>query len=387
MAARSVLTLLLACGLTCGGIARGAEVVISDLGQPSAMRSSNSSHMGNSRTYGASPIGHPTTLGQPTPATRYGSRNQDGYRQIQFQDVTIPTAAGSSVGTGVARPVVGNQQIPTPTRTTVPMSEPISEWGPSEEIFSDDWDMACGGCSDSGCTGCGGCGRRQGLVLDLWLSQGFTGNPDDPQNNFNVPVTFNDRAIEYQMNQLYVSLGRAVNTDGHQWDVGGQVDLLYGTDYYFTQAVGLETRIDGSNRWNRSGPRGAGAALYGLAMPQLFAEVYAPIGHGVSVKFGHFYTTIGYESVMAPENFFYSHAYTMQYGEPFTHTGMLADMTIGPRLNIHAGFTRGWDTWEDPNNQLGFLGGYSWTSPSRLASLAMTVHASNEDPAGNFNRT
>lgn len=248
------------------------------------------------------------------------------------------------------------------------------------------------GCSGGNCgdCGCGGCGRgrgHKGIVLDFWLAQGFTWNPDDPRNNFNLPVTFNDRANEYQMNQLYLALGREVSTSS-SWDVGGRVDLLYGTDYFFTQAAGLELRSDGSPRWNSSdGPRGTGAAMYGLAMPQLYAEVFAPLGPGIRFKMGHFYTTIGYESVMAPENFFYSHAYTMQYGEPFTHTGMLAEFSLTRRLDVHAGFTRGWDNWEDPNGQLGFLGGISWTAPSELASIALTVSASNEDINGQNNRT
>ena len=249
-----------------------------------------------------------------------------------------------------------------------------------------------GGCGGR-CGGACGPGCRQGLggiVLDFWLAQGLTWNPDDPTNGFNLPVTFNDRADEYQLNQLYLVLGSEVSTDGG-WDLGGRVDLLYGTDYFFTQAAGLELRSDGTPRWNSSdGPRraaGSGAAMYGLAMPQLYMEVFAPIGPGINVKFGHFYTAIGYESVMAPENFFYSHAYTMQYGEPFTHTGMLAEMPLTRRLDMLAGFTRGWDNWEDNNGQLGFLGGLSWTAPSELASVALTVHSSNEDADGQNNRT
>jgi hypothetical protein len=174
---------------------------------------------------------------------------------------------------------------------------------------------------------------------------------------------------------------------GYGWDVGGRVDFLYGTDYFFATALGLETHRDGTPRWNsEDGPRGAGAALYGLAMPQLYAEVFAPIGRGLSVKMGHFYTILGYESVMAPANFFYSHAYTKQYGEPFTHTGLLASYDYSPCLTIHGGFTRGWDTWEDPNNTLGFLGGFTWTSPSKATAFGFALHTGNEDAAGDYSR-
>ena len=46
-------------------------------------------------------------------------------------------------------------------------------------------------------------------------------------------------------------------------------------------------------------------------MPQLYAEVYAPVLSGLTFRLGHFYSTIGYESIMAPANFFYSHSYTL----------------------------------------------------------------------------
>lgn len=261
----------------------------------------------------------------------------------------------------------------------------------SGAVFVDDGGAACG-CGDicgGGC-GAGSCTAQKGLVLDFWISQGFTWNPDDPTNGFNDPVTFNDRANEYQLNQIYLALGREVDT-GCGWDIGGRVDLLYGTDYFFTQATGLEVENDGTPHWNSNdGPRrlaGQTAAMYGLAMPQAYLELFAPIGPGIKFKLGHFYTAIGYESVMAPENFFYSHAYTMQYAEPFTHTGMLAEFSLSRRMDVLAGFTRGWDNWEDPNGDLGFLGGFSWTAPSEMASLALTVHSSSEDANGLNNRT
>jgi len=302
------------------------------------------------------------------------------------------------------------------TASTAAAMDALSQWQPGlmyvsqqpayasdaaecQEPYACDASMAdqCGYavCEQTGGSGCGprcgaGCGscRKPPVFFDAWVAQGFTGNPDHPNDNFNGPVTFNDRANEYQMNQLYLAFGRRVDAARHAWDIGGRVDLLYGTDYFFTTAAGLETRIDGSPKWNSSiGPRGTGAAMYGLAMPQLYAEVFAPIGNGMTVKMGHFYTIIGHESVMAPENFFYSHSYSMQYGEPFTHTGLLATYHATPSLELHAGFTRGWDTWEDPNNDLGALAGVTWTSPDKWTSLSLAVHTGNEDPAGQRNRT
>ncbi|WP_081444813.1 porin [Blastopirellula marina] len=223
-----------------------------------------------------------------------------------------------------------------------------------------------------------------GWFVDGWISQGYTANFDHPANNFNTPMTFNDRADEYQMNQLYLAMGKNVEEESC-WSLGGRVDLLYGSDYFFTMARGLETRQDLTRHWNGDGPRAAGeAALYGLAMPQMYGEVYAPIGNGLKVKFGHFYTIIGYESVMAPQNFFYSHAYTMQYGEPFTHTGALASYTAGDHLTLHGGVTNGWDNFDNPNGQLSALMGFQYATDT--SSLSYSFINGKEDIDGLNNR-
>jgi hypothetical protein len=224
-----------------------------------------------------------------------------------------------------------------------------------------------------------------------WLQQGFTANTDSPFDRFNGPMGFNDRSNEYQLNQFYLRAGRRVNRDGCCWDVGAQVDVFYGTDYFFTQARGLETNVDGSPKWNSAdGPRATPtsfAAMYGLAMPQVFAELYLPVGCGMSFKFGHFYTTLGYESVPAPENFFYSHAYTMVYGEPKTHTGVLSSYDLTECFQITAGLTNGWDNFSDDNGRLGFLGGVSWKANDGSSSFAFQIHTGAEDPNGENSRT
>jgi hypothetical protein len=244
------------------------------------------------------------------------------------------------------------------------------------------------GCDSPGGTKCGCAGyesllglsrdadSRSPFFINSWIAQGFTGNPDNPENGNNLPVTFNDRANEYLMNQLYLSVGKEVQ-QGDSVDIGGRLDLLYGTDSFFTTSRGLEVNEDGTARWNGSDGRGPGSSLYGLAMPQLYAEIYAPIGNGVTIKAGHFYTIIGYESVMAPENFFYSHSYSMQYGQPFTHTGILANIAGNGGVDVQAGITQGWDTWS--TGQVGFLGGFTWSNSDDSSSFAFAISTGDED--------
>jgi Putative beta-barrel porin-2, OmpL-like. bbp2 len=295
---------------------------------------------------------------------------------------------------GGAEPAINPQPMSSvPTDSSWAWDESGMNYG-SGEMIPEYPDGSIGACGDSCGEWGGDCGEsddsksKTGWFADFWISQGFTANYDRPANKFNLPLTFNDRANEYQMNQLYVSLGRKVTDCGDCWDLGGRVDLLYGTDYFFTTARGLETNEDGSPKWNGSdGPRNGGAAdLYGLALPQAFAEVYIPMFTGITVKLGHFYTPVGYEGVMAPENFFYSHAYTHQYGEPFTHTGVLAQIPLSDSFGSFFGYTQGWDTFEDPNNQPGFLAGCTW-NPDDSSSIAVAVHTGDEDAAGLNNRS
>lgn len=99
-------------------------------------------------------------------------------------------------------------------------------------------------------------------------------------------------------------------------------------------------------------------------------EALPHAGSRVGVKLGHFYTVVGVESVMAPENFFYSHSYTMQYGEPFTHTGIRFSYQPTDNLLLDAAAVTGsqfagWDgVFDHSLENWAFVGGGTWTSDS-----------------------
>jgi hypothetical protein len=221
------------------------------------------------------------------------------------------------------------------------------------------------------------------LTLGGWLDTGLSYNPSDPGDGFNGTVSFGDRASEFQLNQLYLYLERPVNVQGETFDVGGRVDALFGTDAVFTQAGG-----DPEGHWDRR-LVGDDERFYQLALPQAYLDVVAPLGQGVRIKAGHFYTIIGNESVMAPDNFFYSHTYLMQYGEPFTHTGVLANYSPTDTLSLNAGAVTGslyggWDGVFDRDlSDWGFLGGLTWTTDGTTLSLNASHGTAHE--AGDWN--
>lgn len=217
------------------------------------------------------------------------------------------------------------------------------------------------------------CLDRCGIEIGGWIDQGITWNPDSPANRFNGPVTFNDRSNEYQLNQMWMFVEKAADNGGCGIALGGRIDLMYGTDHRFTMARGLELHQDLSPKWNSEDRR-----FYGLAMPQMYLDVAV---NDWTFRIGHFFTLIGYEVVPATGNFFYSHTYTMQYGEPFTHTGVLAMRELSDRVSISAGIHRGWDNWEDNNDDLGFLGAITLTGGD-VDSLTLAMTISEEDDAG-----
>jgi len=196
--------------------------------------------------------------------------------------------------------------------------------------------------------GVGPCG---GLDITGWVQAGGTVVDGNPPSNFNGPMTFNDRD-ELQLNEFYLQIAKAADNGGCGLAWGGQIDLLYGTDHRFTMARGLETTSTFGSKWNSGGSN-----TYGIAMPQAYIEL---VYNDLSLKMGHYYTIIGYEVVPSLPNFFYSHAYTMQYGEPFTHTGVLATYHWSDTIDVVGGVDRGWDNWEDDNAQESALWGFLW---------------------------
>jgi hypothetical protein len=213
--------------------------------------------------------------------------------------------------------------------------------------------------------------RRLGINTGGWLQVGVTFNGEDPADNFNGPVLTNDRHGDPQMNELWLYFHRPVDTGGSGVAVGGRVDLLYGTDWrvaYF-HGLGLEGDLDGAilNGSNQ---------LYGLAIPQFYAEVAV---NNLSVKAGRMTGILGYEIVPPMGNFFYSHSYALCYGEPILITGMMGNYRVSDQLSVLAGFHQGIHRFEDNNGRLNFQGGLMWSSRDERLSLAYALDVGRND--------
>jgi hypothetical protein len=215
-----------------------------------------------------------------------------------------------------------------------------------------------------------------GLKLHGWVGQSFTFNPDRPDTRTNGPVSFTDRANEYQLNQVYLIFERVLDQTKEDIQFGGRVDALFGSDYFFTTSRGLELEQDGTQRWNsQDGPNRTvfgpdNGRLHGFALPQGYAEI---AGYNSSVKIGHFYTILGFDVVADPQNFFATHSYAFQYGEPFTHTGILWNYKLNDNWSLNNGIVQGWDNTDDTNDTKSYIGGVNYDNKETGTSIAVEV--------------
>jgi hypothetical protein len=156
---------------------------------------------------------------------------------------------------------------------------------------------------------------------------------------------------------------------------------VFGSDAFYTRAMG-----DPGDHWDSHLLH---QRIYGIALPQAYLDVFAPIGRGLRFKIGEFYTLLGNESVMAPDNFFYSRSYAMQFGEPFSHAGVLATYALSDSVDLIAGAVTGspfagWDGgFQHRLENWGFVGGITVKWPKTGSSLAFSgSHGSLSEVSG-----
>ena len=248
------------------------------------------------------------------------------------------------------------------------------------DILSDSCGESCGeGCGDG--SGSGSADKRtlglfgdwgNGVTLGGWTQFGYQ---DGPDGAFTGNGAFND-----------VNFGPGTNPNGKEWNtfglnqqglylnktadgsnglgLGFRAEMIYGIDGNEAQSFGNNPgRYDFNNQWNHG--------IYEWALPQLYAE--AAVGD-LSVKIGHFYTTVGYEVIPSNGNFFLSRQLTFYNSEPFTHTGALATYKASDDLQVMGGWVAGMDTGFDRlNGGSAFLGGFIYSlSESTTLTYQMT---------------
>ncbi|HZW35143.1 MAG TPA: outer membrane beta-barrel protein, partial [Isosphaeraceae bacterium] len=175
-----------------------------------------------------------------------------------------------------------------------------------------------------------------------WIENSFTGNPGVPTGAQNFGVNPNHLANQWMGNQYYLVLGRRVQpTDVINF--GFRVDLLFGNDWQFSHMQGL---FNSAFRLN---------SFLGWDPAQFYASVHLPIltPRGLDLRGGRWYTIAGFEGVPALSRPLLSVPYMFNYGEPFTHFGMLSILHLTEHLDLFNGAINGWDRWIDESYRWG----------------------------------
>ena len=198
-----------------------------------------------------------------------------------------------------------------------------------------------------------------------WGTTGINVNTTNASHDSsNAPINMTDRNGEVNLYQLNLFIEKVISKS-NRWDVGGRVDYMFGTDTRYTQAAGdWDTKIMNPNSY------------YNIAIPQAYAEVYAPFGNGISAKIGHFYTIIGYESVPSALNFFSSHTYSFK-SSPFTTTGALFNYSFNENWTINLGAVKGMDNFDLNPGAWAQMSGINWANAKTGTSLSFSIMQGN----------
>jgi hypothetical protein len=193
------------------------------------------------------------------------------------------------------------------------------------------------------------------LRLDIYghVEGSYTYNYDDPDPEVNVGRVFDFEHNEPTLNQVDLNVERRVIVSGDQFDVGGRMEWIYGSDSRFIHANGLFDHYDpegGDTLDITDGPENQ------WDLTQLYADVNLPVGNGIRLRLGKF---LFFKQVDPNASVFYSHSFTFGAALPFTLTGVTGYYDMTDSTSIEAGVVRGWDdALEDDNDTVSFVGRY-----------------------------
>jgi Putative beta-barrel porin-2, OmpL-like. bbp2 len=213
-------------------------------------------------------------------------------------------------------------------------------------------------------TGCGSLLDDSRIAVSGWMDAGATFGSAGSNN---LPLGFNFRDNDFSLQQNWVRIDRPIVTSGTTEPTFGfrSDTILPGTDYRFTIARGLfSDQLTG----NHGQPD-----IYGIDPVQAYGEAYFPtIAGGLDVKLGRFYGQYGVESIEAPGNALFSHAYTF-LDNPFTQTGVLATVQLTSAWSLEAGLVMGEDLFFVPGEEPTFIGNVKWAPPRAPDSVTLSV--------------
>jgi hypothetical protein len=200
---------------------------------------------------------------------------------------------------------------------------------------------------------------------------GIVLNPQRPTDNNNFGQLLTDKANQFQLNQVLLTVQRPTDPKATGYDIGFKLQGLYGSDARYTQFLG-EFNHATDDRYQFD----IVEADVQLHLPWLSAG-------GIDAKIGQYPSPLGFEAIDPSGNPFYTHSYIFNFGVPFGHTGGLAIWHATPSLDIYGGIDSGENTTVgngDNNGAAGGIAGFGLNLLGGNLTLLALTHLGPENP-------
>ena len=197
------------------------------------------------------------------------------------------------------------------------------------------------------------------LSFSGWTEMSFTGSQASVSN---LPVTWNDRANRFLLQQQWMRFERTLDTDSKEASWGFRVDTLAGTDYRFTLMRGLFNQQLLNSAGNQN--------LYGLDLPQAYVNWYLPnLFEGTEIRLGRMFTPWGFESIEGISTPLLSRSYAFNWSPPFTHMALMVAPNFNKNWSAKLMLANGNDVFFDASEELRTVGVVSWISDDKKDNL------------------
>ena len=189
-------------------------------------------------------------------------------------------------------------------------------------------------------------------------------------NNNKVDMFTQGRAFDVRHNAFSLQLAKMTleRKNSKENPLGFRVDLGLGETVDRVISVSDSSRNDATKH-----------------VLQAYASYVAPVGTGLALEFGKFYTPVGAEVVETKDNFNYSRGWLFTYG-PYYHAGLRAKYAVNDKVALTGFLVNGWDNLFENNvgrnagKTVGFQVGLT---PHKKFALTQTYLAGPEVPLAN----
>ncbi|MFW7266744.1 outer membrane beta-barrel protein [Gluconacetobacter sp. Hr-1-5] len=178
---------------------------------------------------------------------------------------------------------------------------------------------------------------RADTIQDWWhdvtlhgqIEGGISANPARPANGNNFGAFMGDHANQAQLDQITLTVARAVDHSASTYQIGFGIKALYGADARYYEIAGITDRMM--------------SGRYQFIPSEAHLDLHLPwlTRHGLDMQAGILGSPMGVETLDPATRPFYTLAYTTEYSTPFEHVGAMFQWHATERFDVLFGVDTG----------------------------------------------